>query len=741
MRKTTAITDWKLARNVFHPIVHDLHHASSRSRILSLRSHFGSSCFCYLVSLMHAEPAMQPVAKRAKHNGAQLVSLHHGAFVTQSGMVDVLKHVRDFGMPTAFSRASQYRARASACSELTPYGAPVMDLTMQMANGEAVQIAVQSPFAMLWKCANASEQYAAALRTALHRSPCSPSKPWGLLLYWDEVTPSNPLAKGKDLRKVQAIYWNFVELEALWSFEDSWFEVCTARSDLVSRMQGGMSGLVAQVMRLFFNPSGFDFKAAGIALSLHGDPPTAEPTRLFAVHQVTIADYPAITEVIGNRTHNASKPCCCCRNVVDHKTDLWTAAGTRLLPLTSLKVDEFKQHTDATVKLLAHRLLNESRTLGITAFKTLQQHLGWSFNPHSILYHDDLEFKPMSSLMFDWMHVWLIDGVFYRELRALMELYNEHHPGLVTHKDIHDYLQAWKWPKQVASAKSVCETGSFQGTASETLSCAQVLCKFFRDCAPHTAKTRAGLESFFLCCKCMDILSNAQRKASTPEQLASATHEFLDAHLRAYGSEYWAWKHHAALHLPLMWRKHGGLPNCFSLERKHKSTKRAMKDRLNTKSYEKCLIQDLTLQHIRNCSRNLLVSSLGDPHPPTKAVDEALREVLPSATSLDVSNRYTADNGGRIYRGDVVCIRSDSADGSECVVGQIWFHLRVDDCIKSCVSLWPLEASYAEAGCAKYRMCDRPQIIDSAALVCALLHKQCGTACTVVWPSWLRFAK
>ena len=204
------------------------------------------------------DAAIAPAKKRAKQDPQELIAMHHNSFLTQRAMVDVLQHVRDNGVPSAFSRTTQYRARAKACSERTPYGPLVVDFTLDMVKGEPELIAIQSPFAILWKCANACEPYAAALRTALHRYPSTVTTPWKLLMYWDEVSPTNPLAKGKDKRKVQAVYWTFMELETLWSVEDAWFEVCAVRSDLVNNMCGGMSGLVAKLMYLFFDKDGFE---------------------------------------------------------------------------------------------------------------------------------------------------------------------------------------------------------------------------------------------------------------------------------------------------------------------------------------------------------------------------------------------------------------------------------------------------------------------------------------------------
>ena len=602
-----------------------------------------------------------------------------------------------------------------------------------MNQGDPQTIAVQAPFAMLWKTANSCEFYADALRRQLAVRPSTMQDAWGLVVYWDEVSPSNPLAKGKDLRKVQGVNWTFEELDDLWSCEYVWFELCAVRSDLVEKMKGGMSQLIRRMMLLFFDPAGFDILNAGIQLNLYGEHVDAAPTHLFARHSFNIADYPAHTEVLGNRTHNASKPCCCCRNVVDHKSGLADVVGSGLVPLTSLDVDAWRQHSDSSVRALAVRLRDAHGTMGVTAFSLKQQTLGWTYNEHSILYDTTLPYSPVESIMFDWMHIWLIDGIFLRELNILLRTYASHDANINIVDDLRRYLHAWTWPKQVASARHLFDTGSFQATASETLGVYPVIAKFFRDVAPRTPQTRLALDSFALCCKCLDVLTCAQRKASTPSDLHTATTKFLEAHLVAYGSEVWVWKHHGALHLARMWARRRGLPNCFSLERKHKGVKRIMMNFLKKQSYERSVIEEVTLEHLHECNTKAAFSRLENPHLPSKALAAYLREAFPAATSFHVSRTYVASDGMRIMSGDVVFARL----GDELICAELALNVQIDGTNKCIGSAWQF-MSQGKSGVSKFKIGDSPFVSDSSAIVCALLYKRCSDVCTVICPPWVR---
>jgi hypothetical protein len=81
------------------------------------------------------------------------------------------------------------------------------------------------------------------------------------------------------------------------------------------------------------------------------------------------------------------------------------------------------------------------------------------------------------------MHVWCIDGIFERELRATMQAIQADSTGrepMLSWSDMDAYLQRWSWPKQFASGANVCETKTYQATASETLSVCPVLAHMFR---------------------------------------------------------------------------------------------------------------------------------------------------------------------------------------------------------------------------------------------------------------------
>ena len=142
---------------------------------------------------------MQSAAKKPRTQIAAVVSLHRSSYVSQRALEAVLRHVHDRGLPSAFSRRVQARASEAACIVETPFGKLCSEITLKASPWE-VQVMVQWPMPMLWLAATRVAAFADLLRDMHHRRPSSLTCPWRLVVYMDGITPTDPLAKGKDKR-------------------------------------------------------------------------------------------------------------------------------------------------------------------------------------------------------------------------------------------------------------------------------------------------------------------------------------------------------------------------------------------------------------------------------------------------------------------------------------------------------------------------------------------------------------
>ena len=91
-----------------------------------------------------------PSYKRKLDTDRALVELHRGSYVTERALSNVLKWVRDNGMPTAISRAAQYRAKENVIAEqTTPYGKVLAEQPLKLQGGRELMNYVEAPAPML----------------------------------------------------------------------------------------------------------------------------------------------------------------------------------------------------------------------------------------------------------------------------------------------------------------------------------------------------------------------------------------------------------------------------------------------------------------------------------------------------------------------------------------------------------------------------------------------------------------
>ena len=139
---------------------------------------------------------------------------------------------------------------------------------------------------------------------ALQRSPCSHSRPWNLLIGWDEYVPGNKL-KTENSRKCMNLVFSFVELGTALHMDVAWFTPVCVRRCLIDDVAGGWSAMLRQFLEhLLFSPGGF-YNDAGVALDL-GDGIVAQ---LFARPSRLLSDGDGLKIGLQWMGASATKPC------------------------------------------------------------------------------------------------------------------------------------------------------------------------------------------------------------------------------------------------------------------------------------------------------------------------------------------------------------------------------------------------------------------------------------------------
>ena len=663
---------------------------------------------------------------------ARLTELSRGKHVSAAAIESLLLQAKAGGIPDAVSRGAQHRARQGEATRLTPYGPLTHDIELPLSTGP-LTIGVQSPFAMLYTACLESSEFADLMRASLARHPVTVDKPWHIVMYSDGIGIS-PL--GHDSRKVEAIYWSFLEFGcAALSKEDAWFVLAAVRGTETANLPGTMSHLFKRLLQEFFTPV-HNIATSGITLSLHGDNgPTA---LLVAAFGIVIGDERALAAILCCKGSAGTKPCFLCLNLVEVGHPL-IGQSNYILGIDNLDRSQHKQNTnEGIVELLRRLALVPSGKL-----TELERLWGWNHEPNNVI--PSLMPKPRDSTMFDWMRIYLVGGVFNSELFAMLAFLKQ---AKVDMNSFYEFLCKWRWPRWAGPSPvhllspdnikaMLKDTDHFKGSASECLSLYPVIGVFLQvfvrgKCGPQ-------IRSFLALCAVLDLLTSLKMCQVPAAVLDQAIVLHLELYKAAYGSVGFKPKHHAATHLAEQLARWSTLLCCFVHERRHKLVKRCLKDRQNLTSFEKGVMQELTLQHLYDLKERASwkATHIIDPVAPTRAMLKALVNAWPTATELKVSKTAVA-NGSPIRAGDVALV---DALGSR-RAAEVWFHADIDGALYSCVSLW--EATTGAADCDRlktYKKHDQPTLLELSALYVALVHMEndAGDQVTAIIPPKFRW--
>ena len=119
-----------------------------------------------------------------------LVDMRRGAHVTGVGTEKILRYVRDHGLPRAISGPSQTRAVAKAMKDMSTICGPLLqEMPVVLEDGTKEVTFVANPWTLLFLTVTRCAPFRRLLREKFRQTPCSFVKPWGSIIYFDEVSP------------------------------------------------------------------------------------------------------------------------------------------------------------------------------------------------------------------------------------------------------------------------------------------------------------------------------------------------------------------------------------------------------------------------------------------------------------------------------------------------------------------------------------------------------------------------
>jgi len=109
-----------------------------------------------------------------------------------SALSEILKDIRQHGVPDLTDRASMRKGRDQVAEYATQYGPIVKSMSLIDKDGNLVDFPFACPLASLTYALAESPAFRALFKHRLSLQESSFEAPWTIALYCDEVTPGTP---------------------------------------------------------------------------------------------------------------------------------------------------------------------------------------------------------------------------------------------------------------------------------------------------------------------------------------------------------------------------------------------------------------------------------------------------------------------------------------------------------------------------------------------------------------------
>ena len=180
--------------------------------------------------------------------------------ISDSTLCNLLGRLRENPIEEEIRRHTCHRAAREAIQDVTH------KVDLPLVKGGQWAWTYLPPIALLCKMLSRSPQLAGEFKDALQENPNSHANPWGLILYFDELTPGAVL-RLDNKRKCMAVYMSFAQLgHRRLCKTEFWMTIAVVRTSMIRKIQGGWSNMLRLLLRSAFLQS--DSFATGVVLQL-----------------------------------------------------------------------------------------------------------------------------------------------------------------------------------------------------------------------------------------------------------------------------------------------------------------------------------------------------------------------------------------------------------------------------------------------------------------------------------------
>lgn len=596
-----------------------------------------------------------------------------GPYVSQSALASIIADIKQNGIPEDASRAQFTKATKAALAGEYVYGPLNTKLSLLKLDGSKITVPALNWKSYIAALFEQSDTYNTLLTRTAARCPPSYSKPWGLIMYMDEVTPGNVLS-ARTTRKSWCVYASLLDftLEEL-SQELAWSPLLHIRSKVVEDLQGGISQVFAALLKTIFLDGQCDPRL-GLLLPKEG----SSALKLFVTFKVVLQDGGSHKFCWSYKGDAGLKPCLLCNVQCDKEAldedDMETSSFAQFL-----KYDELRIFTSPEILASYDRLKAKKEELSKAQFLQWQKAVGKTY--HDMILPLDKELRdanllaPAEQFAHDWMHCLCSNGTFSI---AAFELIN----AFDSWEDLGPYLAKWVLPAhckmnhlpdlfESKKLKKYKQRKRFQCEASDALSILPIFVFWTQKVLLPSNLATATCNAFLAVVETIFLLSEGQQwgLVTRPLLLHAVEHCLELVHQCSWHA---IPKFHWPLHMGDQLSRWGKLPSCWTPERKNKILKKYAMPLKNTSNFEESIFQEIVAEEMAKLIGNdvfALPPYLVNPHVASKKKANALASSLGCNIEDVLTSREAKLLNGRCTSGDLALLDS-SKDAPQIV--EVW---------------------------------------------------------------------
>lgn len=597
--------------------------------------------------------------------------------VSQSALGAIITKAKNGLLPSVGSRPTIRAARDSVATQSTPHGdlSTTIDLPNAAETG-TVSVDVSLPAPALYVAAQCCYM-SQLLRITFAVHPCTPLRPWSMILYSDEVVPGNVLRQ-ENLKKLLACYWSILEFgsHALCK-EAFWFVGAVITSKSVASISGGVSALLGDILvRTYCGP--LSLSRVGIRVRLDD----GSELRLFLSLRIVLSDEAALHSTWLCKGAAGTKPCVCCMNVYNRR---WKAfedsdGSHDVKPFSVIHHErDCVLHTQETINALQEKLQHYKATLSKKDFDEKSSLNGFGYHPRGLLADPRLAtiVNVPDQNMFDWAHCTL-QGILGLVIYQVFVSVSPAERRPVAFRRFHEYAQRWVWPRRLESKIDGCrnvftkkrisshlEADTVKLTMSEGLSIVPIFRHWVLfEILPSRPDLQAVCNCALLLMLFIQIVNISVRFAVDPDFVADVYEQFFSAYVTLFGEDKTVPKFHYLVHIASYIRRFGFALNCIVTERKHKLLKQFADHHDNPRQLARSVLRESLNHHIAELGRGSHLNL--EPHLLGRIFQAPadLRDWL--STELAIATTFTCSHEARVNKfqtcavGDIAVIVKQS---------------------------------------------------------------------------------